>query len=348
MTGFWALARKELLEQRRTWKFLAVGGTFIGIALLMSLAHFITDLVRDLPNTPGEAREVLRAYGFVTVGFGTFLTIIVAMGSLAGERASGTAAMTLSKPVSRSAFVATKFLGLLFSIFAALAIGSTTIYVLTLLLIENGGLAEFARFMAIIGVYLAFIGSIAFFWSGMFSRQLLAGGIALFLFGAQVPLSEIPHTQRFWPINTVEWAQDLFPEVREVGPIDEVIISTGGASRESLGGSAVRFRPGYFPYQRFQQLETELADLEDIDALAPAIFETVRLVNLRTSREESEMGVGGVEPFQLRYFGDEFTPTSPLEGNQGYISESAARELDARVGGTSCACSDRASPSRSN
>ena len=61
----------------------------------------------------------------------------------------------------------------MFSIFAALAIASAFMFVLTLILIDDGGLAGFARYMATIGVYLVFIGSIAFFWSGMFTRQLL-------------------------------------------------------------------------------------------------------------------------------------------------------------------------------
>ena len=229
MTGFWVLARKEVLEQRRTWRFLALVAVFTALALLVSIIPFIVTEVRDEPQGVQMARDVLRVFGFTTVGLGTLLAIIVAMGSLASERASGTAAMTLSKPVTRSAFVAAKFLGLVLSIFAALAIASAVIYILTLILIDNGGLAGFARFMAVIGVYLVFITSIAFFWSGMFSRQLLAGGIGLVLFIAFIPLSEIPHTQRYWPVNSVEWASDsLFPEVREVGPVDEIIIPAPG------------------------------------------------------------------------------------------------------------------------
>ena len=226
MTGFWALARKELLEQRPSWKFMALAGVFTLLALLVSIIPFIVTEVTDEPQGVQMARDVLRVFGFTTVGLGTLLAIIVSMGSLASERASGTAAMTLSKPVSRAAFVAAKFLGIATSILAALAIASAVMFVLTLILIDDGGPAGFARFMAIIGVYLVFIGSIAFFWSGMFSRQLLAGGIALVLFIVMQPLSAIPHTERYWPINTVSWAESSFRE-REVekGPIDELIVS---------------------------------------------------------------------------------------------------------------------------
>ena len=205
MTGFWVLARKEVLEQRRTWKFLAMVAVFTFLALLISIIAFIVTEVRDEPRDAEMARDLLGAFGFTTVGLGTLLAIIVAMGALASERASGTAAMTLSKPVTRAAFVAAKFLGLVVSIFAALAIASAVMYILTLILIDDGGLGGFAAFVAINGVYLVFIGSVALFWSGMFSRQLLAGGLALSLFIAQGPLQAIPHTERYWPITTSAW-----------------------------------------------------------------------------------------------------------------------------------------------
>ena len=166
MTGFWALARKEVLEQRRTWKFVALVGIFTALALLISIIPFIVTEVRGEPQGVQMARDELRIFGFTVVGLGTLLAIIVAMGSLANERASGTAAMTLSKPVTRAAFVAAKFLGLASSILAALAIASAVMFVLTLIMFDDGGLAGFATFMAIIGVYLVFISSIAFFGAG--------------------------------------------------------------------------------------------------------------------------------------------------------------------------------------
>ena len=210
MTGFWVLARKELLEQRRTWKFLGMAGFFTVLALLNSIIPFIVMAVRGDPRDAEDARDVLRNFGISVFTLGTLLTIITGMGLLASERASGTAAMTLSKPVTRAAFVAAKFLGLVFSIFGALLISSAVIFVLALLLFGNAGLGGLAGFMAVIGVYLVFIGSITFLWSGMFTRQMLAGGLTLLIFIAQIPLSEIPHTQQYWPINAPEWAGNHF------------------------------------------------------------------------------------------------------------------------------------------
>jgi ABC-2 type transport system permease protein len=211
VTGFWPLVRKEVQEQRRTWKFLALVGIFTALALLISIIPFIVTEVKGEPQGVKEARNVLGGFGMSIFTLGSLVTIIIAMGSLGNERSSGTAAMTLSKPVTRSAFVAAKFLGLVLTIFAALAIASVVMYVLTFILFADPHAGpNFAGFTAVIGVWLVFVGSIAFFWSAMFSQQLLAGGLAVFLFIAQAPLSEIPGTERYWPINALEWAADHF------------------------------------------------------------------------------------------------------------------------------------------
>ena len=348
MTGFWALARKEVLEQRRTWKFLALVCVFTALALLTTIIPFIVTEVRDEPQGVQMARDVLRIFGITIVGLGTLLAIIVAMGSLASERATGTAAMILSKPVARSAFVSAKFLGLATSILAALTIASAAMFVLTLIMFDDGGLAGFARYMAIIGVYLVFIGSIAFFWSGMFSRQLLAGGIALVFFIAFISLSEIPPTQKYWPINTIEWAENNFPELQEQSPIDEVIVSTssvlgvgGGEGRRSEAVPViVEGGPISTPsktYQRFQQLLVELADIEDIDGLTPRVVGSKSARNPESGRREG-VKVFGLDPLNLEGFGG-FTFTSggearleDLADDQVYISEDAAKHLDAEAG----------------
>ena len=369
MSGFWVLARKELLEQRRSWMFMALVGVFTALALLTTIIPFIVFVVRDMDRGADDARNILLAFGFVSVALGTLLAIIVSMGSLAGERASGTAAMTLSKPVTRFAFVSAKFLGIVVSIFAALAIASIIKYVLTLFMFGDGGLVGFAGFMAVIGVYLVFISSIAFFWSGMFSRQLLAGGIALVLFIAMLPLSEIPHTQKYWPINTVSWAESNFPELDgDQGPIDEVIEAvspfsavaigyrdTGGVNsvvvegervpeareeRDIFGDRAVAVESsGSTPltFQQFQQLRLELADLEEIDGLAPRVLGGVPVENQKT-RRRTHIGILGLDPLYLEGFGG-FTRTSggearleDLADDEVYINKGAANDLGAKAG----------------
>ena len=161
------------------------------------------------------------------------------MGSLASERAAGTAAMTLTKPVTRSAFVAARFLGFVLSIFGALAIASAVMYILTLILFDDGGPARFAGFIAVTGIYLVFIGSIAFFWSAMFSQQLVAGGIALVLFIAQIPLSTIPHTERYWPLHAPGWGFEYVMQGNDNDQWPAFAIACGSIVLLSIGAWVV-------------------------------------------------------------------------------------------------------------
>ena len=57
MNVSWVLARKEVLEQRQTWKFLAMAGLFVALALLISMLPFIVREVVGEPGGPEEARK---------------------------------------------------------------------------------------------------------------------------------------------------------------------------------------------------------------------------------------------------------------------------------------------------
>lgn len=209
MTGFWPLMRKEILEQHRTWKFLAMAIVFTLIAVLGPTIFRIVAAVQDKPLGLEEAREVLGGVGATITFLGTFLAIFISMGSLAGERASGTAAMTLSKPVSRSAFVTAKLVGLALTIVGALAIAGTVVYVLVLLLLADGGPARFALGIGVSATLLLFVASVAFFWSAMFSRPLLAGGITLAVYVVLNILRAVPHAERYLPVAVMDWATSI-------------------------------------------------------------------------------------------------------------------------------------------
>lgn len=199
MKGMGALLRKELLEQRRTWRFIAMVIVFTLVAVM---APAITRIV--VAATGGRvppAQDLLQGVvGGAIPGIGTFVAIIVAMGALAGERASGTAAMTLSKPVTRSAFVLAKFLSIALGIMAAVAFASLIAYLFTLALFGDAGFGRFVLGVLVIGVYLVFIGAVSLFWSAIFARPLLVGGIAYATILLMQPLMIIPHAFRYIPV----------------------------------------------------------------------------------------------------------------------------------------------------
>ena len=250
MEGFLALLRKELLEQRRTWRFVGTAAVFTAVALLTILIPLIVSLVLGSERTAEDVRGLLYVFGITLVTLGTLVSIIVAMGLLANERSTGTAGMTLSKPVTRAAFVLVKHLGLAFTLLASLFIAVMVAYLLALAFFGDPGFPGYLLYMATVGLWIVFMGSVTLFWSSMFRRQIVAAGLAAVIFFAQFPLSAIPHTGNYWPVNGPEWGAARMEEsvlFGEVGPVNSdaddrwpaLVISLGGIALLSVGAWAV-------------------------------------------------------------------------------------------------------------
>ncbi len=120
--------------------------------------------------------------------------------------------------------------------------------------------------------------------------------------------------------------------VDALGPIDEVIVSARAGAEDQLGSAT------YFPMERFDQLRQELADVDEIDGLAPGIGEVVPTFNARTSLSEGQMRIAGVDPDSLDGFGGFVlldggdVRVDDLGRNEAYINESAAEALEAVTG----------------
>ena len=207
MTGFWPLLRKEMLELRRTWRALSIFAIFALVAVVVPVIARIVIWVRDIGLTPGA--DMMEGIGITITVLGTFMAIILTMGALAQERASGTAAMTLSKPVTRGAFVAAKFVSMIVALGAALAGAWLVAFVAVTLLFEYPGFVAPVLGFAVIGGYLLYIGSTAFFFSSMMKAHLGAGGMAFGAYVLMQPLNAIPHTYRYLPTNTVDYAASV-------------------------------------------------------------------------------------------------------------------------------------------
>ena len=250
MEGFFALARKELLEQRRTWRFVGTTGVFTAVALLTMVIPLIISEVQGSERTADDARGLLFVFGITLVTLGALVSIIVAMGLLANERSAGTAGMTLSKPVTRAAFVLVKHLGLAFTLFASLFIGMLVAYLLALAFYGDPGFPGYLLYMGVVGIWILFMGTVTLFWSSMFRRQIVAAGLAAVVFFAQFPLSAIPHTGDFWPVNAPEWGAARMGESTFFGEVGTVysdaddrwpslVISLGGIGLLGVGAWAV-------------------------------------------------------------------------------------------------------------
>ena len=134
------LLRKELREQWRSNRLLVVAAVLVAMGILGPLtARYMNEMLGSIPGTPEGLEAVLppptaelavNELAENLAQFGLILALLVPMAAVVGEKTSGTAALTLSKPVSRGAFLAAKLLALVatFGLGLFLAVGAGYAY----------------------------------------------------------------------------------------------------------------------------------------------------------------------------------------------------------------------------
>ncbi len=160
MSATRALVRKELDEIRGTWRWWAMPAllAFFGVtspvmaALLPELAEYAAG------ETPGAVIKIppptaLDAYVQFLGNLqqvGSLALVIIGAGIIAAEVRSGTAALTLCKPVSRGAYVLVKAAGLAATSLVATMAGSLVCVAVTSAVFAIG---PFDRFLLAVGCW---------------------------------------------------------------------------------------------------------------------------------------------------------------------------------------------------
>jgi ABC-2 type transport system permease protein len=211
------LLRKELREQWRSHRLLVVAAVLTAVGILGPLtARYMSELLGSIPGTPEGLEAVLPpptadlAIGELTENlaqFGLILALLVPMAAVVGEKASGTAALTLSKPVSRAAFLAAKLLALLvtFTLGVSLAVGAG--YAYTGMLFEWLPIGGFALLGATVLLYLFAYASLALLASTLMRSQLAAAGLAFGLALALGLVGTIPAVGAYLPSALLGWGR---------------------------------------------------------------------------------------------------------------------------------------------
>lgn len=216
MTGLGPLLVKEIKEQLRTYRLVIVGGIFLlfGISTPLTLKYLPEilkmtgeDIIIEIP--PPTAVEALTEYSGTIGQIGVLITVLIAMGCIASELRQGTAIITLSKPVSRLAFVSAKLIAVSLTFIVSMAVSSAFCYAYTVWLIESADIMAFIGLNLLLGLFLVFCLSVTMFFSSVFRSSLAAGGVAIALLIAQAGLSAIPRIGNYMPGKILGWGNNL-------------------------------------------------------------------------------------------------------------------------------------------
>jgi len=190
--GLGPLLRKELLEAWRTRRILVVAIVFTAFGIGSPfLARYTPELVKALAGSqlqivipPPTVRDAADQF-LKNVGQAGILTaVLLAMGSVALEKERGTAALLLSKPASRGAYLLAKMLAITTTLAVGLGIAAAGGYAYTAFLFEAlppvGWAAMTALLLLMLVVYasLTFVGSVLT-RSSMAAAAIGVGGLVL-------------------------------------------------------------------------------------------------------------------------------------------------------------------------
>ena len=189
MTGFIPFLRKELIEIRRTWRLWVLPGMLVFFGLTSPIIAALTPaLLRSMATRqPGVAIRLpapteLDAFAQFLKNLDQFilLTIVIAgAGAVSGERASGTAILMLTKPLTRSAFVTAKLTSQVLLLLVSTALGVAACLTLTAMLF---GAVSSARLLPSVGLWLLYavlLTVVMTFFSSAFQSRGAAAGAGL-------------------------------------------------------------------------------------------------------------------------------------------------------------------------
>lgn len=209
MTGFALLIGKEVREQARTMRLVVVVAVFAMMGLVSPVvARYTREIIEAVgggqfggmipdPTVADSVVQLTKNVG----QFGVVIAILLAMGTVATEKERGTAAFILTKPVSRTAFVAAKAAAIGGLLAAAVAIAGALAWIYTTILFEPLPAAGYAAAVGLVWLSLAVFAALTLLLSVVARSALVAGGIGLGLVFATGIISALPGIGAYMPTS---------------------------------------------------------------------------------------------------------------------------------------------------
>lgn len=200
LAGYRELLEKEVIEAWRTHRVVMVCGLYVVLGIASPV------IIRYLPDIQGLFGPVNEELGLGELGlpdaidllvrnlvqFGSIAAVLLAMGSVAAERERGTLATVLAKPVSRTAFLAAKFVGLAMVLGLATLLGVLAFYLYAALLFGASDplawvqVALLLVLAVLVPASITFLGSV-FAGSALSAAAIGIAGLVVLSLGSTLP-----------------------------------------------------------------------------------------------------------------------------------------------------------------
>ena len=216
MNGFVPLMRKDFQEQWRTFRLPAMGLVFLIFGLMSPLlAKYAPEIVEQFagdieisfptPTSKDAIDQIIRNLAQT----GPIAAILLVMGVIASEKQKGTAALILTKPVTRSAFIVAKFMGLMATLGTGVILGCAAGYLYTAILFEPPPIGGYTLFTLLILLSVTVYAAITFLSSTVLKSPLAAAGVGLAALAITVALAALPGIGALMPVGLYIPARDL-------------------------------------------------------------------------------------------------------------------------------------------
>ena len=230
---FFSALKKELLQQWRTKRLIVVLGVFVLFGLTSPLiANFTPQLLSSIEGAEQFAELIpeptaadgVSQYIKNLTQFGFILAILLGMDAVAGEKEKGTTAMILSKPMSRWAFILSKFSSQTIVYTLGFLIATLGAYYYTIVLFGPFDFVDFLAISLLLELWLLTYVAITLLGSTIGKTTGAAAGISLAVSVLVLLAGNIPQVGMLFPSGLTAWASQ---------------IGTGVAENEMLNGGAI-------------------------------------------------------------------------------------------------------------
>lgn len=209
MNGFAPFLAKEIREVGKTWRLWVLPGILLLLGATTPVLAAVTPalLRATAERTPGVvihfpdpvARDAYLQYMGNLAQIALLVIIVTGAATVAGERRAGTAALLLTKPLSRAAFVVAKALSSIVVVLVATAVGAALCVGVTVLIFGTGDIARFFASVALWLALAAMFSTLMVLLSAATSRQAAAAGAGVAVYVALFILTGFPLIRDYSP-----------------------------------------------------------------------------------------------------------------------------------------------------